>query len=277
MSLNLTLTEARELIIAAQRLINAIEPRGLVNLRDRAIVGVIGYAWAQLDPVLAMRVRDYYSLGGRRWVRLVENDTERHEIADRRLEQYIDDYLLAAQIENEPHTPLFRSTILASGHKLSRQLSRRPVRRHYILDLLRNRESKVAIIPLPEESLRELLDSIKTYGYSNLRDRAIIGLMLYASAPMHQISKMCLHDYYKSGGQNWIRLSAELSVMAATPLVALIDSYLTAARLEKDRSRPLFRVDRNCPMMSSDIHKMIKRRSRAMLNTSADSVPRSHG
>jgi len=85
----------------------AIEPRNVASLRDRAIIGIMGYAQASIDVVIAMRVRDYYSLGSRRWVRLQENGIERREIVDRRLESYIDAYLEAAGIADVGLSPLF--------------------------------------------------------------------------------------------------------------------------------------------------------------------------
>src|SRR5712692_9213069 len=108
-SKNLT-AEIRELMAEAQRLIDAIEPRSLPNLRDRAIIGVIGYAWAPVAAIIAMRVSDYYPLSDRRSVRFIKNGTKRHELVDRRLEKLMDEYLAVARIENELGSPLFRST-----------------------------------------------------------------------------------------------------------------------------------------------------------------------
>jgi integrase len=116
-----------------QRLIDVIEPRTLANLRDRAIIAVLGYAWAPLNAVLAMRVRDYYWSGDCRWVRLVDRGTERRELAARRLQEYMDEYLAAAGIEDEPDSPLFRSTFMGSG-----RIRRQGVSRNTIRELLRH-------------------------------------------------------------------------------------------------------------------------------------------
>lgn len=105
-----TAAEARQLASETQRLIEAIQPNSIVGLRDSAIIGVMGYALASVDAVLRLRVRDYYFVGDRRWIRLVEKGVERHEIVDRRLEVDIDQYLAAAQIAGEPRSPLFRTT-----------------------------------------------------------------------------------------------------------------------------------------------------------------------
>lgn len=132
MSENLTAAEARELLADAQRLIAAIDPGTVAGRRNRAVIGLMGYAWASLDAVLGMQVRDYYALGDRRWVRLIENGFERHELVDRRLEQLIDEYLAAAGIAAEPRTPLFRTT-LQNG-----KVAHRKVSRGKILGILRN-------------------------------------------------------------------------------------------------------------------------------------------
>jgi hypothetical protein len=92
----------------------AIYPQNIANLRNRAIIGIMGYAKAPVGIVIAMRVRDYYSLGNRRCVRLHENGIERQEIVPRRLEQYIDAYLEAAGIANAVWSPLFRSTLVGA-------------------------------------------------------------------------------------------------------------------------------------------------------------------
>lgn len=117
--------EIRQLIDEAQRLIDAIEVRTIAGLRDRAIIGIMGYAQASVDSVISMQVRDYYSLGDRRWVWLRENGIERYEIVDRRLEPHIDAYLAAAAIAaDEPRSPLFRTTLQHSRHLSTRQVAR---------------------------------------------------------------------------------------------------------------------------------------------------------
>jgi hypothetical protein len=43
-----------------------------VGLRDRALIGVMTYAFARVGAVVAMRVEDYFANGKRWWVRLHE-------------------------------------------------------------------------------------------------------------------------------------------------------------------------------------------------------------
>jgi hypothetical protein len=59
----LTVREARQLGDEASRLIDKIETSTLVGLRDRAIIALMGYAWAPIDAIVAMRVGDYLPIG----------------------------------------------------------------------------------------------------------------------------------------------------------------------------------------------------------------------
>ena len=64
----------------ARRLIDSIDISTLVGLRDRALIGVMTYAFARIGAVVAMRVEDYYPNGKRWWVRLHEKGGKRHEM-----------------------------------------------------------------------------------------------------------------------------------------------------------------------------------------------------
>src|SRR4051812_13734556 len=100
----------------ARRLIEGIDVSTLVGLRDRALIGVMTYAFARIGAVVAMRVDDYYPEGKRWWLRLHEKGGKRHEMpAHHKLEAYIDDYLAAAGIRSQGRSPLFRSTIGKTG------------------------------------------------------------------------------------------------------------------------------------------------------------------
>lgn len=87
------------------------ETPSLVGLRDRALMAVMTYSFARISAVVGMRVEDYYANGKRWWVRLYEKGGKRHEMpAHHKLEQFLDEYLLAAS-----KTPLFRSTAGRTG------------------------------------------------------------------------------------------------------------------------------------------------------------------
>jgi site-specific recombinase XerD len=96
----------------ARRLLESIDTSTLVGLRDRALIGVMTYAFARIGAVVGMRVEDYYPAGKRWWVRLHEKGGKRHEMpTHHKLEAFIDEYLAAAGIREDGKTPLFRSAI----------------------------------------------------------------------------------------------------------------------------------------------------------------------
>jgi site-specific recombinase XerC len=56
----------------ARRLLESIDTSTLVGLRDRALIGVMTYAFARIGAVVGMKIEDYYPGGKRWWVRLHE-------------------------------------------------------------------------------------------------------------------------------------------------------------------------------------------------------------
>jgi site-specific recombinase XerD len=73
----------------ARQLLDSIDTSTLVGLRDRALIGVMTFAFARIGAVVAMRVEDYYPEGKRWWVRLHEKGGKRHEMpAHHKLEAY---------------------------------------------------------------------------------------------------------------------------------------------------------------------------------------------
>jgi integrase/recombinase XerD len=119
----LTEDQARRLLagIAVVKTVRApdgseVEMPDLVGLRDRALIGVMTYAFARIGAVVAMRVEDYYPAGKRWWVRLHEKGGKRHEMpAHHKLEAFIDEYLAAAGIRDDGKAPLFRSAVGRTG------------------------------------------------------------------------------------------------------------------------------------------------------------------
>jgi hypothetical protein len=98
--------------VIGTRLLESIDTSTLVGLRDRALIGVMTYAFARIGAVVGMRVEDYYPAGKRWWVRLHEKGGKRHEMpTHHKLEAFIDEYLAAAGIREDGKTPLFRSAM----------------------------------------------------------------------------------------------------------------------------------------------------------------------
>jgi len=86
---------------------------------------VMTYSFARISAAVGMRVEDYYANGKRWWVRLYEKGGKRHEMpAHHKLEQYLDEHLLAAGICDDDKTPLFRSTTGRTGVLTERSMHR---------------------------------------------------------------------------------------------------------------------------------------------------------
>jgi integrase len=90
----------------ARVLIESIDTSTLVGLRDRALIGVMTYAFARIGAVVSMRVEDYFANGKRWWVRLHEKGGKRHEMpAHHKLEAFLDEYLRAADVVGDAKRP----------------------------------------------------------------------------------------------------------------------------------------------------------------------------
>jgi site-specific recombinase XerD len=118
-----------------------VEQPWLVGLRDRALIGVMVYTFARISAVVAMEVGDYFPNGKRWWVRLQEKGGKRHEMpAHHKLEQFLDEYLVATGIRDHDKTPLFRSAIGKTGI-----LTDRPMHRVDAYQMVRRRTAEAGL------------------------------------------------------------------------------------------------------------------------------------
>jgi site-specific recombinase XerD len=114
------------------------EVPSLVGLRDRALISVMVYSFARISAVVGMEVEDYFPNGKRWWVRLHEKGGKRHEMpAHHKLEQFLDEYLAAADIRDHGKTPLFRSAAGRTG-----VLTERPMHRIDAYAMVRRRTAE---------------------------------------------------------------------------------------------------------------------------------------
>ena len=101
-----------------------IDTNSIIGLRDRALIGVMVYAFARVGAVVAMRVEDYFPQGKRWWMRLHEKGGKRHDVPAHHLaEAYLDAYLEAAAIADK-RVPLFQTVDRArvlTGKVMARQ------------------------------------------------------------------------------------------------------------------------------------------------------------
>lgn len=127
---------------------------------------------------------------------------------------------------------------------------------------------------LSAEEARTLLDSIPTDTVIGLRDRALIGLMVYTFARVGAALKMRVEDWFVQGRRGHVRLHEKGGKLHALPchhnLDQYLEAYIEAAGIGDEKKGPLFRtVDRQTKtlganaMYQQDAYRMIRRRARA--------------
>jgi len=136
---------------------------------------------------------------------------------------------------------------------------------------------------LTAEEARTLLDSIGapedglTPGedpptLKDLRDRALIGVMVYTFARVNAVIGMKVKDYFTQGKRGWVRLhekgGKEHEVPCHHTLEKLLDEYIARAGIAGDPDGPLFRTTgrkagQAQAMWQQDAYRMIQRRAAA--------------
>ena len=126
---------------------------------------------------------------------------------------------------------------------------------------------------LTAEQTRALLDSIDVSSLVGLRDRALIGLMVFSFARVSAAVNMVVEDYFQQGKRYWFRLHEKggkrHEVPAHHKAEEYLDEYLKFAGIGSDKKSPLFRTfsrDRqltDSKMTRNDAFRMIKRRALA--------------
>jgi integrase len=93
---------------------------------------------------------------------------------------------------------------------------------------------------------RSLPDSIDTRNHAGLRDRALIGLMVYSFARIGAALGMAVEDVYTQNRRLWVRLSEKGGKPHAMPchhnLEEYLIAYLDGACLRSDPKGPPFRT-----------------------------------
>lgn len=121
---------------------------------------------------------------------------------------------------------------------------------------------------------RRLFDSIDPSTSAGLRDRALIGLMVYSFARVGAALGMKVEDVYTQNRRLWVRLHEKGGKHHAMPchhaLEEILHAYLAGAGLESDPKGPLFRtIGRGTRELTrtslpqANAHAMIRRRAAA--------------
>jgi site-specific recombinase XerD len=123
---------------------------------------------------------------------------------------------------------------------------------------------------LSAEEARMLLDSIDVTNIRGIRDRAIIGVMLFSFARVGAVVAMNCEDYFQQKNRRWFRLhekGGKRHELPAHPLAeAYVSEYLAAAG--RREGNPLFRtINRRGQITERRLHRrevleIVKRRAR---------------
>jgi len=125
---------------------NEVKDRRVVDLRHRALIGLMVYTLARVNAAITMRVEDYFIQGRRGWVNLHEKGGKLHSLpCHHNLDAYLEAYIAAAGIATDTKGPLFRTAATRAGRRAHRKRS-----------LAAGRLSDDPAAPKPSASRREL-------------------------------------------------------------------------------------------------------------------------
>ncbi len=120
---------------------------------------------------------------------------------------------------------------------------------------------------------RQLIDAIDTSTVIGLRDRALIGLMVYSFARIGAATGMRVEDVYPQNRRLWVRLHEKGGKPHAMPchhnLESYLHEYIDGAGLARDPKALLFQSCSRAgqlagnPLPQSNAYAMIQRRARA--------------
>ncbi len=124
---------------------------------------------------------------------------------------------------------------------------------------------------LDRDEARALIAVIKTSSLTGLRDRALIGIMIYTFARVGAVLQMKVSDYFSQGRRGWVRLhekgSKEHEAPCIPKLETYLDEYIAAAGIADDKNGPLFRTTGRSTgtqhrMTQQDAYRMIQRHAK---------------
>jgi site-specific recombinase XerD len=124
---------------------------------------------------------------------------------------------------------------------------------------------------LDRDEARLLITAIDTGSLTGLRDRALIGVMIYTFARVGAVLQMDVGDYFSQGRRGWVRLHEKGGKEHEAPCVPklehYLDEYIAAAGIAADIDGPLFRTTGRSTgtphrLTQQDAYRMIQRRAK---------------
>lgn len=193
---------------------------------------------------------------------------ELHQVTPRDVGEYFDEMALSTVTQKLHLSALKRLfDCLVSRHAvLLNPAACVRTERHQVI------EGKTPEIPIDQARL--LLKSIDLSKAIGLRDRAVIGILVYTAARVGAVAKLRRTDFYHVGDQYYLRFTEKGGKSREIPvrydLQQFVSTYVNAAGLEYAEGKsPLFRAfvrktaqitDR--PLVANDMNRMVKRRLR---------------
>ena len=124
---------------------------------------------------------------------------------------------------------------------------------------------------LDREEARALIAAIDTGSLTGLRDRALIGVMVYTFARVGAALQMNVGNYFSQGRRGWVRLHEKGGKEHEAPCIPKLETYLdeykTAAGIAADKDGPLFRTTGRSTgtkhrMAQQDAYRLIQRHAK---------------
>lgn len=84
-----------------RRLLDSIDETTVLGARDKALIALMVYSFARIGAVLNLKSKDYYHMGKRSFIRLIEKGGKFHEVpVHHNSQEYLDAYLKLAKIDD---------------------------------------------------------------------------------------------------------------------------------------------------------------------------------
>ncbi len=99
-----------------RQILDAIPRTREIDLRDRALIGLMVYSFFRISAALSLKVRDYELRGTQRWLIGEEKGSKRHEMpVHPDLENMMDEYLFETKLMKQSNALIFQSCTGRNG------------------------------------------------------------------------------------------------------------------------------------------------------------------